>query len=123
MSRSARALAMLACAALAGSGCGADPEPGGEAEGERASLGSRPGKLTCEDWRQGTDAERRGTIHQLTLNAEGNANPDDEGPNRAIDPDRAYEVFDGWCSKRLARGFLLYDLYNRAAVFSGEPGT
>lgn len=63
-------------------------------------------------------AERRGTVEQLTLVAEGNANPDDVGPNRVLPEDKAYEVFESWCGAYAARGFLLYDLYNRAAVFA-----
>jgi hypothetical protein len=32
----------------------------------------------------------------------------------------AYAVLERACSRRLARGFLLYEIYNRAAAFSFE---
>ena len=80
----------------------------------KVSLGERPGKLTCTDWEKGTEAERRGSVEQLTPVAEGNANPDDVGPNRVLPEDKAYEVFESG-ARDPARGFLLYEIYNRAA--------
>lgn len=116
------AAGVLTALALAASACGDVSSEQGDAAGvgraPSASLGQRSGKITCSDWERGSVAERRGTVTQLTLVAEGNANPDDVGPNRVLPEDKAYEVFEGWCGAYAARGFLLYDLYNRAAVFS-----
>ena len=119
---SAVALACLALGgvALAGAACGAT-EPIA-AEDEPPTLGTRPGKLTCQEWRAGSDAERLGTIAELTTVASGNANPDDVGPARTLSDADAYTVLDTWCSERVGRGFLLYEIYNRAAAFSGTDG-
>lgn len=115
------ALGALALAAPVLAGCGVEativPGSGGETE----LLGERPGRLTCEDWRAGTEAQRRGTVQQLTMLAGANANPEDLGPNRVLTADRAYEALDGTCSTEIARGFLLYEIYNRGAAF--WPGT
>lgn len=111
------AVVALALAAPVLAGCGVEaaiaPGPGDETE----LLGERPGRLTCLDWRSGTEAERRGTIEQLSMLAGANANPQDVGPNRVLSEDRAYEALDSTCSTELARGFLLYDIYNRGAAF------
>lgn len=114
---------LAAAAIAAASGCGdADAEQGAGSQSEviATNLGERTGKLDCTDWERGTEAERRGTVEQLTLVAEGNSNPEDVGPNRVLPRDKAYEVFESWCGAPAARGFLLYDLYNRAAVFATE---
>ncbi len=118
--RLAAAGALIALALAAGACGDVSREQGDTGDGQAvsASLGQRSGKITCSDWERGSVAERRGTVEQLTLVAEGNANPDDVGPNRVLPEDKAYEVFEGWCGAYAARGFLLYDLYNRAAVFT-----
>ena len=111
---------LAAAAVVVAGGCGdVDTEAAGsQAEIIATNLGERTGKLDCTDWERGTEAERQGTVEQLTLVAQGNSNPDDVGPNRVLPRDKAYEVFESWCGAHAARGFLLYDLYNRAAVFA-----
>jgi hypothetical protein len=104
-------------ALLLTAGCGPEAE---SSAGLGELLGPRPGKLTCTDWRSGTEAERRGTIEQLTQLASANANPEDVGPNRVLDDDDAYETLAATCSHDQARGFLLYEIYNRAAAFRLE---
>ncbi len=115
--RSAGAVLALGALLLV-SGCG--PEAEGTAEGGAPAelLGSRPGKLTCTDWNDGAREERLGTIQQLTMLASGNANPENVGPNRTLSDEDAYAVLDSACSPYLARGFLLYEVYNRAAAFN-----
>jgi hypothetical protein len=113
----ALALATLVAAAVA-VGCGQEQSDPPAAAEPASVLGPRPGKITCADWERGTDEERRGTITQLNLVAAENANPSDVGPNRVLEPDRAYALFERWCGDQISRGFLLYDLYNRAAAFS-----
>ena len=115
------AVTALALAVPLLAGCGVEGAIAPGQSGENELLGERPGKLTCEDWRAGTEAERRGTIEQLTMLAGANANPEDVGPNRVLSADRAYEALDGTCSSEIARGFLLYEIYNRGAAF--WPGT
>lgn len=111
--------AVIACGALLlVVGCG--PAASGTSGPDAAKLGPRPGQLTCTDWGGGTVAERRGTIEQLTMLASGNANPEEVGPNRVLSDEDAYEVLDLTCSRYLARGFLLYEIYNRSAAFSLE---
>jgi hypothetical protein len=119
---SATALAFLALggATVAVAACGAEEETA--PQDEPPTLGSRPGKLTCQQWRAGTRAERLGTIGDLTTVASDNANPDDVGPARTLSDEDAYTVLDTWCSERVGRGFLLYEIYNRAAAFSGTDG-
>ena len=116
-----QALTAVALLVLAGTplvaGCGPEAEVAASPDAERELLGERPGKLTCLDWRAGTAAERRGTIEQLTMLAGANANPQDLGPNRVLSEDDAYASLEGTCQHQLARGFLLYEIYNRAAAF------
>jgi hypothetical protein len=114
------ALALGALLAAAGCGAEADGTDGGAAPAEL--LGTRPGKVTCTDWNQGTDEERLGTLQQLTMLASGNANPENVGPNRTLSDEDAYRVLESACSPYLARGFLLYEVYNRAAAFSPGSG-
>ena len=119
--RQALRAAALACALgplALGAGCG--PEDDSSAAGEPELLGERPGRLTCTEWNAGTPEQRRGTIDQLTLLAGANANPEEVGPNRTLSDEDAYEALDTTCSRNLARGFLLYEIYNRAAAFSFE---
>jgi hypothetical protein len=107
--------ALVLGALLVSAGCGA--EAGGADAAPDELLGPRPGKLTCTEWGAGTSAERRGTIEQLTMLASHNANPEDVGPNRVLAGDEAYETLDATCAHDGARGFLLYEIYNRAAAF------
>jgi hypothetical protein len=104
---------------LAVAGCGADSDAAG-GEAPAALLGERPGKLTCTEWKAGSDDERLGSIEQLTMLAGANANPEDVGPNRTLSDEDAYRAINGTCEHDAARGFLLYEVYNRAAAFDFE---
>jgi hypothetical protein len=44
------------------------------------------------------------------------------GEGRTLPDDRAYEIIDGRCENYFARGFLLYEIYTRAAVFERIAG-
>ena len=118
LSRRSLLAAVGASITLAGCGAAADADRTSSPE---VLLGERPGKLTCTDWRNGLEAERRGTLGQLHALASGNANPAEVGPNRVLDDDAAYEVLQTACSRTFARGFLLYEVYNRSAAFSLDP--
>ena len=37
-----------------------------------------------------------------------------------LDDERAYNLLQGYCANRFARGFKLYKLYERAAAFVGH---
>jgi hypothetical protein len=115
----AAAATLLVLAATAGCGSEEGSRAAESADGT-ALLGPRPGKLTCTDWKHGADDERRGTIDQLTQLAGANANPEEVGPNRTLSQDHAYDAIAGTCEHHLARGFLLYEVYNRAAAFDLE---
>jgi hypothetical protein len=115
----AAAATVVALAAVAGCGSEEDEASGGGEE-QTALLGPRPGKLTCTEWNEGTREERLGTIGQLTELAGANANPEEIGPNRTMSDDDAYDALEGTCEHDLARGFLLYEVYNRAAAFDLE---
>lgn len=65
--------------------------------------------------------ERYGTIEQIKEVAGGPVPTASGGGRGATLPDdKAYDLFETWCSKQYARGFKLYKLYARAAGFSGE---
>ncbi len=114
------AAALVALALVAGCGpeSGEEPAAGSDASEQVELLGPRPGKLTCTDWNEGTHEARLGTIGQLTASAGANANPEDVGPSRTLSDEDAYDALEGTCEHELARGFLLYEVYNRGAAFN-----
>jgi hypothetical protein len=98
------ALAALACA-LPAAGCGGQPaaaEP----------FGVALQVADCQDWRDSSPQERQSAIDQLERTVEG---PRKEAT--ALDDDVAYATLDARCKPDFARGFLLYQLYIRAAAF------
>jgi hypothetical protein len=44
------------------------------------------------------------------------------GEGRTLPGDRAYEIIDRRCKNYFARGFLLYEIYTRAAAFDRIAG-
>jgi hypothetical protein len=67
----------------------------------------------CHDWRESSPQQRQSAIDQLENavrgpNKDGNTLPDDV----------AYSTIDARCKPEFARGFLLYQLYIRAAAFT-----
>jgi hypothetical protein len=70
----------------------------------------------CADWRKAGPSERAGTIRQLRKFAGGPVGSP-AGHGAVLDDDRAYELFDSYCSKGFASHFRLYKLYTRAAAF------
>ena len=87
----------------------------------RALTGSRgsfttPERLqvaTCQDWAAAGDSDRRDAIDTITAMVAG---PLLEG--RTLDAAEAHDALDVPCRNPLARGFLLYELYNRAVAFT-----
>jgi hypothetical protein len=87
-------------------GCGgpsASPEP----------FGVALQVADCKDWRESSPQERQSAIDQLK---EAVAGPRKQG--NTIPDDVAYSTIDARCKPEFARGFLLYQLYIRAAAFS-----
>jgi hypothetical protein len=67
----------------------------------------------CQDWRDSSPQERESAIDQLE---EAVAGPRNDG--NTLKDDVAYSTLDARCKPDFARGFLLYQLYIRAAAFT-----
>jgi hypothetical protein len=90
---------------------------GGDSESPEAAAAIEPFRFnmrtaTCTDWKRSTPPERRSAVDRLERivagpRMEGNTLPDDV----------AYNTLDARCEPYLARAFLLYELYTRAAAF------
>ena len=113
-----RATLAAAASALALSGClsggdgSAPPEENGPL-GAEAKLQSS----TCSDWRHASLRERYLTVDRLE---EVVAGPRKVGTT--LPDQRAYDITDARCENRYARGFLLYEIYTRAAGFDSLTG-
>lgn len=112
---------LICCAALLG-GCGGSssskdkpfPTTG-------AGVGTSIRTANCSDWKRGTVEARRRTVVQLRGFAGGPVGSSQgiqNGP--VLDDTRAYKVLESYCANEFARGFKLYKLYERAAVFLGR---
>jgi hypothetical protein len=102
--------ALIAAAALLVAGCGgqaAPPEP----------FGVALQVADCQDWRDSSPQQRQSAIDQLERAVAG---PREEG--NTLSDDVAYETLDARCEPEFARGFLLYQLYIRAAAFTPPDG-
>ena len=87
-------------------GCGgqpAAPEP----------FGVKLQVATCTDWHESSPQERQSAIDQLERTIAG---PRKEG--NTLPDDLAYSTLDARCEPEFAKGFLLYELYIRAAAFT-----
>jgi len=67
----------------------------------------------CQDWRDSSPQERQSAIDQLQRAVAG---PRKEG--HTLPDEVAYKTLDARCKPEFARGFLLYQLYIRAAAFT-----
>jgi hypothetical protein len=67
----------------------------------------------CDDWRSSSPEERQSVIDQLENAVAG---PRKEGTT--LPDDVAYNTLDARCKPDFAHGFLLYQLYIRAAAFT-----
>jgi hypothetical protein len=120
--RPVRAAAGLAVAALL-AGCGARAEPAPRSADvpqvkPRRSVALIDGKALqsarCTQWRRGSAHERAAIVSTLQAVVGG---PTPYGQASALPPHDATALFDRACSRSYARGFLLYELYTRAAAF------
>ena len=68
---------------------------------------------TCTDWHESSPQERQSAVDQLEATVAG---PRKEG--NTLDDEVAYTTLDARCEPEFARGFLLYQLYIRAAGFT-----
>jgi hypothetical protein len=97
---------LIAASLLLVAGCGgqpAAPEP----------FGVALQVADCQDWRDSSPQERQSAIDQLQRAVAG---PRKEG--NTLSDDTAYQTLDARCKPEFARGFLLYQLYIRAAAFT-----
>jgi hypothetical protein len=99
--------ALAAGVALLVAGCGggqpASPEP----------FGVALQVADCRDWRESSPQQRQSAVEQLKETVAG---PRKEG--NTLPDDVAYSTLDARCKPEFARGFLLYQLYIRAAAFT-----
>jgi hypothetical protein len=111
-SRALPALAVAACAALAGC-AGDDSGPAAQAGG----VGIGEVRLAdCEGWRAADVRERHETLEALRGFA-GDRTGSPGGHGATLDDDDAYELIERSCEPSYAAGFKLYKLYTRAAAF------
>jgi hypothetical protein len=76
------------------------------------SFSKRLQSATCEDWSASSPQERQSAVDQLENVVAG---PREEG--NTLPDEVAYETLDARCEPEFAHGFLLYELYIRAAGF------
>jgi hypothetical protein len=111
----------LCCLALL-SGCGAVSQ--GSTTGEQHSsidVGESARSDTCAQWRAGTVAQRHGALIRLRKFASGPVGSSAGLQHgHVLSDERAYELFQSYCSHHYARAFKLYKLYERAAAFLGH---
>jgi hypothetical protein len=116
-----RVAALISCVVLL-SGCGGSSHSKTRASGNtNLGVGSSISLDNCTDWRKGTVAQRRDTVVQLREFAGGPIGSSagiQKGP--VLSDDRAYKLLQSYCANQFARGFKLYKLYERAAVFLGH---
>ncbi|HYN91846.1 MAG TPA: hypothetical protein VER75_07985 [Thermoleophilaceae bacterium] len=89
---------------------------GGCSDEPAAPTGLAAAKLqaaTCGGWNEAAPKERQVVIDRLE-----NAVAGPRGDGNTLSDDVAYTTLDARCKPEFAKGFLLYELYIRAAAFS-----
>jgi hypothetical protein len=72
----------------------------------------------CRHWNAATPAEKAAVLETLKAVVGG---PTPYGPASTLPAPYAHRLFDRACPRYYARGFLLYELYTRAAAFYATP--
>jgi hypothetical protein len=72
----------------------------------------------CRQWRAASVRRRDAVVATL---ADVVGGPTPYGPASTLPADVAHRLFDRTCGRPYARGFLLYELYTRAAAFYAAP--
>ena len=115
-------LAALATLALAGCGGGSDQPPEGSGVGVGLTAAPPVQVFNCLDWNDSDPQTRFSTVAKIREFAGGQVTgAGANGVGVVLDDEDAYEFFDQACEQELARNFLLYKLYGRAAGFIGQP--
>lgn len=91
-------------------GCGGEPAA-------PQPFGAKLQTATCTDWQAASPQARQSAVDRLEATVAG---PRKEG--NTIPDDVAYDTLDARCKPDFARGFLLYELYIRAAGFESLSG-
>ena len=112
--RRAAGPAVVLLAAVLAAGCGGDSEGSTDAAASEATAPFRFNlrSATCTDWKRSSPPERRSAVDRLERTVAGPRNEGNTLPDKV-----AYNTLDARCEAYLARGFLLYELYTRAAGF------
>ena len=130
LSGRARIAAAVAVAALAAALVVTVVAPGGDARAPVAGArhvtvapvtrigGKALQSARCRHWRAAT-ARRRDAVVATLADVVGGPTP--YGRASTLPADVARRLFDRTCSRPYARGFLLYELYTRAAAFYAAP--
>jgi hypothetical protein len=74
----------------------------------------------CEQWLPASRSERRAVVDALAGTVGGPSSSG--GVGTTLTRGEAYALFDNACRSSVARGFLLYELYIRAAGFRSLSG-
>jgi hypothetical protein len=117
-----RGLCASVAAAVLAAGCGAsDQQPQGAGVGVGLTAGPRIEVFTCQDWNDADPQTRFSTVAKIRDFVGGPVTgAGANGTGTVLDDEQAYEFFDQYCDQELARHFLLYKLYGRAAGFMGQ---
>ncbi len=111
---------VIAMLALTGCG-GSDQPPQGADVGVGVTAGPRVEVFTCEDWNRANPQTRFSTVAKIRDVVGGQVTGTGvSGTGTVLDDEVAYDFFDQYCEQDLARHFLLYKLYGRAAGFAGQ---
>jgi hypothetical protein len=93
---------------------------GGAYTSAAAKRGYVPlGQLTCAEWNATTDAARPALIGRVRAFSGGVVVSESAniGNGATLTNDDARALYNSWCSRSYASGFLLYKLYSLAAGF------
>jgi hypothetical protein len=115
--QAAVALALAALGLLAGATSNRDgARPAVAARPPVALIGGVPiQQARCAQWNAGGVAERDAVVAALASSVGGASTSGGRGTT--LTRTEAYTLFNRACASRIARGFLLYELYIRAAGF------
>jgi hypothetical protein len=113
------AIALLLCAALALGVVTFWPHDGGPAPAGTPAITLIGGvpiqQARCSQWLAGSTAERNAVVDVLAKVAGGASTTG--GYGATLSPRDTRALFTRTCAAPFASGFLLYELYNRAAAF------
>ena len=117
----AAAVALLAAVSLLGSDAPAPARTPARPAGPPGVAmigGEKLQSARCRQWRGATPAEKDAVVATLARVVGG---PTPYGRASILPDPVAHDLFDRACARYYARGFLLYEMYTRAAAFHETP--